>query len=98
MPPKNEYKNETEIIRLLEQNAVLVRENNVLLKKLHRNSVIEMWLRILWYAILFGLPFALYFYILDPYFEAFGMSFEKLQNGMNEVPWSKIFSSMGRAE
>lgn len=94
MPPKNENKNETEIIHRLEENTALVRENNALLKKLRRNSIIEMWLRVVWYAILIGLPFALYFYILEPYFEVFGASSEKVRLGISEWPGLQFLQSM----
>jgi hypothetical protein len=90
MPPHTE----TEILRLLEENTVLVKENNVLLKKLRRNGLIDIWLRVVWYAILIGLPFALYFYILEPYLRALGISSEKPQMGLDQFPAFKAFQSM----
>ena len=73
--------NEGELLSLLKENTALAQANNRLLKKMHRNAIIEMWLRILWYAILIGLPFALYFYILEPYVKTFGSSFEQIRTG-----------------
>ncbi len=75
-----------ELIRLLEKNTALAQENNVILKKLHRNSIIEMWLRVVWYAVLIGLPFALYFYILEPYLAVIGISLEKFYWYVVEFP------------
>ena len=77
-----------EIKRLLEENSKLVKENNELLLKMHRNSVIGIWLRVAWYAILIGVPFALYF-ILRPYFEALGSSYDTFIDGLNELPGLK---------
>ena len=57
---------------LLEKNAELLEENNQILKKIHRNAVWGFWLRIAWYVILVGLPFALYYLVIEPYFEALG--------------------------
>ena len=65
---------ENEMMRLLT-------ENNRLLKKLHRNAIIEFWVRILWYLILIGLPFALYFYILEPYLGTIKESLKQFQVG-----------------
>ena len=78
-----------EIRQLLRQNAELIKENNELLKKLHRNSMIGIWLRVAWYGLLIGLPFALYFYILEPYFEAFGANYEIFREGLSELPGLK---------
>jgi hypothetical protein len=78
-----------EIKRLLTQNAELIKENNVLLKKLHRNSVIGIWLRIVWYGLLIGLPFVLYFYVLEPYFNIFGANYETFRVGLAELPGFK---------
>ena len=86
MPPKED---QSELKRLIKENATLIRENNVLLRKLHRNSVIELVLRVVWYALLIGIPFALYFYVLEPYFEAFGSDYETFREGLNELPGLK---------
>lgn len=80
---------EEEILQLVRENAELVRENNVLLKKLYRNEMIALSLRIVWYGILIGMPFALYFYILEPYFNAFGSNYEVFRQGMAEIPGLK---------
>ncbi len=80
---------EEEILKLVRENAELVRENNVLLKKLYRNEMIALSLRIVWYGILIGMPFALYFYILEPYFNAFGSNYEVFRQGMAEIPGLK---------
>ncbi len=71
---------------LMKKNSELLAENNKILKKIHRNGVLSFWLRILWFAVIVGLPFALYFYVLEPYFTAFGSSYETFINGINELP------------
>ena len=73
----------------LDKNAKLLEENNKLLKKIHRNGVWAFWVRIVWYVVLIGLPFALYFYILEPYFEALGSNYEIFKAGVNEIPGLK---------
>lgn len=78
-----------EMLRLLRENAELTRENNKILRKLYRHSVIGFTLRIIWYAILIGLPFAVYFYFLEPYFQAFGANYETFREGMAEIPGFK---------
>jgi membrane protein insertase Oxa1/YidC/SpoIIIJ len=77
------------IEELLKQNAELLQENNALLKKMHRNAVWGFWIRIVWYAVLIGLPFALYFYVLEPYFTALGSDYEIFKTGMQELPGLK---------
>ena len=51
---------------------------------------------VLWQAMLvalFTLPFALYFYVLEPYFAAFGGSFSEFQRGVQELPGLKAFEA-----
>ena len=74
---------------LMQKNSELIEQNNVLLKKIHRNGVWSFWTRVVWYVVVIGLPFALYFYILEPYFTAFGSSYENFLDGMNELPGLK---------
>ena len=87
MPPQGDEHNE--ILRLLRENTVLVKENNEFLRKMYRNDMIGIWLRVVWYAVLIGMPFALYFYILEPYFNAFGSNYETFRQGMAEIPGLK---------
>jgi|GEM_PF-318109 len=75
-----------DIKALLKKNSELVADNNKILKKIHRNGVWSFWLRIGWYVVMIGLPFALYFYILEPYFTALGSSYETFSAGMQEIP------------
>jgi hypothetical protein len=89
MPPENLL---VEIKHLLEKNTKLAEENQMLLKKLRRGALWGMWIRIIWYVMLIGLPFALYFYILEPYFTALGSSYEIFSAGMQEIPGWKQFT------
>lgn len=89
MPPSFEH---TQIKELMEQNKELLKENNELLRKIHRNGLFAFWFRILWYTLLIGLPFALYFYVLEPYFAALGASYETFSAGIQEIPGWKQFN------
>lgn len=78
--------------RMMQKNTALLEENNTLLKKIHRNALWGFWIRIVWYVLLIGLPFALYFYLLEPYFAALGSSYETFSVGIQEIPGWKQFS------
>lgn len=87
---QDEHKKEhAEMLRLIRETSVLTKENNVLLKKIHRHNVINLTFKIVWLAIIIGLPFAVYFYVLGPYFEAFGANYEVFRQGMAEIPGLK---------
>lgn len=81
-----------ELRALIQENAELLKQNNKLLRKIHRNGLIEFWVRVCWYILLIGLPFALYFYVLEPYFTAMGSSYETFSAGMQEIPGWKQFT------
>jgi len=74
---------------LMKKNSELLEENNSLLKKIHRNGLWAFWVRVTWYVVLVGLPFALYFYVLEPYFTALGSNYDVFKAGINEVPGLK---------
>ncbi len=78
-----------ELMRLSRENHELLKQNHELLRKMYRNDMIGLILRFVWYAVLVGLPFALYYYILGPYFEAFGANYETFRQGMAEIPGLK---------
>jgi hypothetical protein len=80
-----------EMRNLLRENNELLHQNQRLLKKIHRNGLIEFWVRLMWYILLIGFPFAIYFYVLEPYFTAMGSSYELFSAGMQEIPGFKQF-------
>lgn len=82
-----------EIKDFLKENRELLDENNKILKKIHRNAMWALWLRVLWYAVLIGLPFAFYFYIVEPYFDAFGSDYATFRAGIQEIPGLKSFTN-----
>lgn len=85
-----------QIKSLMLENQRLIIENNQLLKKMNRRSIIGFWFRLLWTLFIIGLPFVLYFYVLEPYFESLGSSFEKFQSGLQEVPgWKQFYNTVG---
>lgn len=76
----------------VDKNKALLEENNRLLHRMYRFTLVGFWVRVVWYVLLIGLPFALYFYILEPYFTALGSSYEVFSAGMQEIPGWKQFN------
>ncbi len=89
MPPQTDFE---EIKRMLAKNTDQLEENAQLLKKINRNQVFSFWIKVSWYVLLIGLPFALYYYILQPYFAALGSSYDTFSAGLQEIPGWKQFS------
>lgn len=86
MPTEEQHQ---EMMRLLRENTAISKENNELLHKLYRHNVIGFIARMIWYAILIGVPIAAYYYILAPYFNAFGANYDTFRKGMAEIPGLK---------
>lgn len=83
-----------ELLRLTRENNELLKQNHEYLRKMYRNDMIGIFIRILWYAILIGLPVAVYFYILEPYFTLLGSDYDTFRTGMAELPglkWLETF-------
>ena len=43
-----------EMLRLMRENSVLIQENNKLLHKLYRHSILGFTVKIIWFAIIIG--------------------------------------------
>ncbi len=71
-----------EIKALLRRNLELARENNKLLKKIRRNSVIANIMRLVWWAVIIGVPVFLYYYVLEPYLIELNNTYQELQMGV----------------
>ena len=76
---------------LLEENQRLLKENNDLLRKMMRRSTWAMFLRVLWLLVILGAPFALYYYVIEPYFNTVSESLGTLNDGLSAVPgWTQF--------
>ena len=78
-----------EMLRLLREQNILLKENNKIVHILHRWSIYGLVVKIVWYALLIGFPFALYFYIFEPYFTAMGADYDVFEHGVGEIPGIK---------
>lgn len=94
LPDKSEHQLLHELIL---ENQRLLTENNQLLKKLNRRSVLSFWFRVFWFLFIIGIPFVLYFYVIEPYFTSLGSSFQTFQAGLQEVPgWKQFYAAMSK--
>ena len=92
MKPDDQH---SEMQKLICENQKLLAENNKLLKKIHRNATWTFWIRIAWIFFIIGLPFVLYFYVIEPYFAALGSSFTTFQTGLQEIPgWKQFYDAV----
>jgi len=80
---------------LMLENQRLLTENNQLLNKLNRRSILSFWFRVTWLLVLVGIPFVLYYFVVEPYFTSLGSSFQTFQDGLQEVPgWKQFYAAM----
>ena len=70
---------------LLRKNLELSKENNRLLKKMRRSAFIGNILRVIWWAVIIGLPIYLYFSVLQPYLEELAAVYKNVQTEVGDV-------------
>jgi hypothetical protein len=81
---------------LLEENKRLLTENNVMLHKLRRGAMWATAFRVLWFAIIVGLPIALYYFLLEPNLTTLGRAWQMIQSSVQDVSgWQQFFDQAG---
>ena len=94
-----DYDAHEQLRTLMLENQRLLTENNQLMRKLYKRTMVLFWWRIASFLILIGAPFVLYFYVVEPYFDKLGSSFETFQQGLQEVPgWKQFYQAIGGDE
>jgi hypothetical protein len=83
--PMHRDEEEDEIEVLLEQNIKLTKENNKLLRKLWRAEVMGFWSRILFIAILIGIPVLVYQYFLVDYVDQVRTTLEDVRDDLGKI-------------
>ena len=79
MPP-----NELEV--LVRRNLELAKENNELLRKMHRAAMWGVAFKLLWLAVIIGVPIALYYYFLMPYYESLSEGYQQFHRQFGDIP------------
>ena len=77
--------NHTEIKELLKENQRLLIENNELLKKMRRSSVIAFVFRIVWLMVVIGVPIYIYFAYVQPNWEILKAKIDNLEQVTTEI-------------
>lgn len=65
-----------ELDELMQENLRLTKENNKLLKKMRRTELFGMWMRILFFLVIIGVPLVVYRYYVAPYIEDFSQAYQ----------------------
>jgi hypothetical protein len=89
-------KNEHQILHeLMVENQQLLKENNELLKKSLRRSTWAFIIRVILLLLFLGVPFALYYYFIEPYFHSVGESFSSLNQSLSVIPgWNQFVDAI----
>jgi hypothetical protein len=74
MNPDTKLANQTEetILLLTKQNQELLKANNELLNTINRREIRQFWFKVVWYAILLGVPLFAYYYLYNAFLGSFG--------------------------
>ena len=67
--------------RLLEETARLSQENNILLRRIRRSLSFSNTMSFLYYALIIGVPIALYYFFLQPYLGQAFEYYKQIQSG-----------------
>ncbi len=76
---------EREIEALLKEELQLSKENNKLLKKIRRGSVMSFWFRILFFVLVTGGAYYTYQTYLRGYLEQVISAYNEIQKGVEQV-------------
>jgi hypothetical protein len=74
-----------ELKALLVENQRLLAENNALLHKMRRGALWATAFRLVWFAIILGMPIALYYFFLEPNFSTLERAWGVIESGAEEV-------------
>jgi len=69
--------------KLLRRNLEMTRENNKLLKKIRRNTIIANIMRLVWWSVIIGVPVFLYYYVLQPYVTELKVAYQGVTDGVS---------------
>ena len=81
----NLQREEVDIEALLEKNLKLTKENNRLLKKMHRAHLMGVIMRIIFVLLLIGVPYLIYQYYLEEYVLELQEAYQSMQEDVRDL-------------
>lgn len=77
-----------DVAELVRRNIELTKENNRLLHSMRRAAWWSTIFRVLWMAIIIGVPVVVYYYFLMPYYQGLSAGYQQFQekSGGFEIP------------
>ena len=76
---------EDDLGKLLEENLRLAKENNKILKAMRRDEIMGRIFKLIFFALVIGVPIVLYYYFLQPYITEIRCMYESMQGSVNEL-------------
>jgi hypothetical protein len=77
--------NDQEIEDLLRENVRLTRENNHILHKLWRAEVTGFWTKVVFYALIIGVPVFIYQFYLQGYVQQLQKTYDSMRGTVEQV-------------
>jgi len=81
-----------EIKTLLKKNLELTKENNIILRKMRRSAIIGNIMRMIWWAMLIGVPVVLYYYYFQPLLGNLYSAYQGIEETGKELTTLPTFS------
>ena len=66
-PEADSQKEEDTLLSLAKANNELLIANNELLNKINRREIRQFWFKIVWFLVLLGVPFIIYYYLINSF-------------------------------
>jgi hypothetical protein len=74
-----------ELLTLVRRNLELSKENNQILRRMRRSAAWGTFFRIVWLAVVIGVPIFVYYYFLVPYYEGFRESYDRFEEQVGDI-------------
>jgi hypothetical protein len=77
---------DNELVTLMRRNLDITKENNQMLRRMRRQAAWGTFFRILWLAVVIGVPVFVYYYFLVPYYQNVSQSYSQFKEQVGEIP------------
>ncbi len=71
--------------RLLQETLELSRENNRMLRAMRRAAFWGGVFRVIWWAVIIGVPVVLYYYVFQPYIAELQSTYQSVKGGAEQL-------------
>ena len=90
IPTSDQDRTSQEILEQINELNKTISDTNSRVRRIDRSMKVSFWFKVIWFLFLIGIPFAIYYYLIEPYKDLFEQQASFSESIKNFPGWDQF--------